>query len=317
MTAAVVLLNPRAAGGRAAALREPLFQRLRDHAPAVAVVVSRSIGEAQERLRALPAASRIVVVGGDGTVHHLLAAALERGHTLALVPLGSGNDTARAAGLFPMNWVEALKHALVAPSVAIDTGELTADGQRVPFISSISAGFDASVCARVVAAPRWLHGMPRYLWGTFGELAGLRRWDLRITLDGALLHAGSALFASTCNTPTFGSGMPAVPHARVDDGRLDLLLAGAFGRASALRMLPRLLAGTHLRDRRVSTRPYRSLQIASTTPIPLAADGEPRPAVGSFSIEVRPKSLGFVVGPNGAALCTASPLSRAAGSAPA
>ena len=317
MTAAVVLLNPRAAGGRAAALQAPLAAWLRKQAPAVALVVSRSIDAAQERLGALPAASRIVVVGGDGTVHHLLAAALARGHTLALVPLGNGNDTARAAGLFPMEWAGALAHALAAPALAIDTGELTADGLRVPFISSVSAGFDASVCARVVAAPRWLHGLPRYLWGTFGELARLRRCDLRITLDGALHHAGSALFASTCNTPTFGSGMPAVSNARVNDGRLDLLLAGPFGRAGALRMLPRLLAGTHLRDSRVSTRPYRSLQVASETPIPLAADGEPRPAVSSFSIEVRPSSLRFVVGPNSTALCQPSTLSAGADSAPA
>ena len=315
MTAAVVLLNPRAAGGRAAALREPISQWLRDHAPTVELVASTSIGDAQGRLRSSPAASRVVVVGGDGTVHHLLGAALERGHTLGLVPLGSGNDTARAAGLFPMPWAGALAHALTAPAVAIDTGELTADGQRVPFISSLSAGFDASVCARVLAAPRWLHGLPRYLWGTFRELAGLRRWDLRVTLDGAPHHAGSALFASTCNTPTFGSGMPAVPHATVDDGRLDLLLAGSFGRSGALRMLPRLLAGTHLRDGRVSTRPYRSLQVASETPIPLAADGEPRPAVRNFSIDVRPRSLQFVVGSQGAALGAAATVIAAVDSA--
>ena len=244
MTAAVVLLNPRAAGGRAAALRDPLERWLRAHAPDVSLTTSGSIDHAQAHLRSLAIASRVIVVGGDGTLHHLLAPALERGHTLGLVPLGSGNDTAHAVGLFAMPWSNALAHALSAPSVAIDTGEVAIDGRRTPFISSLCAGFDASICARVIGAPRFLRGLPRYLWGTLGELARLRRWDLRITLDGELHHSGSALFASTCNTPTFGSGMPAVPQARVDDGRLDLLLAGPFGRAGALRMLPRLLAGS-------------------------------------------------------------------------
>ena len=314
MTAAVVLLNPRAAGGRAAALRDPLERWLRAHAPDVSLTTSGSIDHAQAHLRSLAIASRVIVVGGDGTLHHLLAPALERGHTLGLIPLGSGNDTAHAVGLFAMPWSNALAHALSAPSVAIDTGEVATDGRRTPFISSLCAGFDASICARVIGAPRFLRGLPRYLWGTLGELAGLRRWDLRIMLDGELHHSGSALFASTCNTPTFGSGMPAVPQARVDDGRLDLLLAGPFRRAGALRMLPRLLAGTHLRDGRVSTRSYRSLQITSETPIPLAADGEPLPAFRSFRIEVRPRSLAFVVGPHGAALGTGSTIKPPANS---
>ena len=135
------------------------------------------------------------------------------------------------------------------------------------------------------------------------------------TARGEVQHSGHVLFASTCNTPTFGSGMPAVPGARIDDGRLDLLLAGEFGRVGALRMLPRLLAGTHLRDSRVSTRSYRSLQVTSDTPMPLAADGEPLAAVCTFGIEARPAALAFVVGPHARAIGNAAPVSLTADSA--
>src|SRR5512133_1743168 len=124
MTQAVVLLNPRAAGGRAAALRSPLGEWLRRHAPAVALLESTDIAHAQTIARELPAGSRLVVGGGDGTLHHLLAPVLQRGHAVALVPLGSGNDSARALGLFPLDWPRAVAHALNAPTVAIDTGEL-------------------------------------------------------------------------------------------------------------------------------------------------------------------------------------------------
>ena len=92
--------------------------------------------------------------------------------------------------------------------------------------------------------------------------------------DGQRQHQGPGLFASTLNTPTFGSGMPAVPHARIDDGRLDALLAGQFTRGSALRMLPLLLAGLHLRHPRVHSWPYTQLDIACASGVPLAADGE-------------------------------------------
>ena len=302
MTRTVVLLNPHAAAGRAAALRRPLAAWLAQNAPAVTLLETTDIAHARTAARELPRGARVVVVGGDGTLHHLLEPVLDRGHSLALVPLGSGNDSARALGLFPLDWQAAIAHALQAPTVAIDTGALTVGGRRLPFVSSLCAGFDAAICARVATAPVWLGGMPRYLWSTFGELAHLRTWDLKVTLDGTLRHVGPALFASTCNTPTFGSGMPAVPHAVVADGRLDLLLAGAFGRLGALRMLPRLLAGSHLRDARVSTWPFERMRVESRQPIPLAADGEPLDAVASFEVSVMPRSLAFVVGPRAAAL---------------
>jgi len=317
MTRAVVLLNPRAAGGRAAALRVPLTDWLRQHAPAVTLLETADIAHAQSIARALPVASRVVVVGGDGTLHHLLEPVLQRQHAMALVPLGSGNDSARALGLVPLDWPAAIAHALKAPTIDIDTGELATAGRRLPFVSSLCAGFDAAICARVVGAPAWLGGLPRYLWSTLGELANLRTWTLRVTLDGVERHFGNALFASTCNTPTFGSGMPAVPHAGVADGRLDLLLAGAFGRLGALRMLPRLLAGHHLQDARVRTWPFEHLMVESGEAIPLAADGEPLDAVERFEIRVVPRSLAFVVGPGRTALGSAAALTRSERSVPA
>ena len=244
MSASLVLLNPRAAGGRAAALGAPVERWLATHAPHTILVRSDSVERAQAMLLALPARSRVVLVGGDGTLHRMLPALLARRHTVALVPFGTGNDGARALGLLSTTWQDALAHALHAPAVAVDTGVMSCARRKVPFHSSLSAGFDAAVCVRALAAPTWLTGLPRYLWSTLRELTSLRTWNLRITVDGALRHSGIALFASTCNTPTFGSGMPAVPAATLDDARLDLLLAGDFSRLGALRMLPQLLAGT-------------------------------------------------------------------------
>ncbi len=286
---------------------------LATHAPTALLVRSDGIERAQAMLLALPPRSRVVLIGGDGTLHRMLPALLARRHSVALVPFGTGNDGARALGLLPMTWEDALAHALRAPSVAVDTGVVSCTRRRVPFHSSLSAGFDAAVCVRALAAPAWLRGLPRYLWSTLRELTALRTWDLRITVDGTLRHSGLALFASTCNTPTFGSGMPAVPTATLDDARLDLLLAGDFSRLGALRMLPRLLAGTHLRDARVATWPYTLLHVESTSPIPLAADGEPLESVDAFEVQVRPRSLDVVVGPGATAL--ASREASAAGAA--
>ncbi len=293
--AALVLVNPAAAGGRAAALVPALRGWLAAHAPQARLEVPADAPAARALAAGWAAATRCILIGGDGTVHQLLPVLLQRGLAMGLVPVGSGNDTARALGLQGLSWQEALGHALVAPAQPIDVGELhveTGAGPvSRPFVSSLAAGFDAGVGLRALAGPAWLRGLPRYLWATFGELAALQRSRIRVQCDGQLLHDGEAIFASVLNTPSYGSGMPAVPQARLDDARLDVLVAGRFSRLGALGMLPRLLTGTHLGDARIRTQPFSVLRVASDEPWALAADGEPAGHARTWEVRVRPGAL--------------------------
>jgi diacylglycerol kinase (ATP) len=276
---ALVLVNPHAQGGRAARYMPALHRWLAQHAPHAQLQAPQALADSLALLQALPEGSRVVVVGGDGTLNRWLPALLARRLTVGLVPMGSGNDSARAWGVFGKPWQQALSLALQAPAQAVDTGlarwtDLQGQTHDTPFLSSLTAGFDSAVGLRALHGPRWLRGLPRYLWATLQELAHLRTWDLTLHSDGVLRHQGASLFASSLNTPTFGSGMPAVPHARLDDGQLDALLAGPFGRMGALLMLPRLLIGHHLGHPRIGCWPYRQLDIDCTQGVPLAADGE-------------------------------------------
>jgi diacylglycerol kinase family enzyme len=298
MSPRLVLINPSAAGGRAGVLAPQVRAWLRSQAVPVPLIESKCVAQALATLDGLPPASRVVLVGGDGSVHRMLPMLLARGHTLGLVPMGSGNDCARALRLHRLSWREALAWALSGPARRIDTGELRVAGasDSIPFVSSLAAGFDAAVARRATAAPRWLRGMPRYLAATLAELSTLRHCTVRVTADGRAVHAGPAIFASTLNTSTYGAGMPAVPLARTDDARLDLLVAGAFGRLGALGMLPLLATGRHLRHPRVTTLRFAHLQLESDRPLSLAADGEPLAPADRFEVQVRPASLSVVAG---------------------
>lgn len=290
----MVLLNPRAAGGQAAALAHPVRQWLASYAPGVALVESDSIERSRATLQCLPRSSRVVLIGGDGTLHHMLPVLLTHRLALGVVPLGGGNDTARALGVAGLPWPKALELALTGPTRRMDVGELVTPRQRVPFFSSLAAGFDAAVAMRALAGPRWLDGMPRYLWATMAELASLRTHRIRIALDGEPRYDGEAIFASVLNTRSYGSGMPAVPGARVGDGKLDLLVAGGFGRIGALSMLPRLVKGTHLPHAKIHTWPFQSMQFESDRDLPLAADGEPLQPLRRFEVRVRAAAVRVV-----------------------
>lgn len=275
----LVLINPHAQGGRAARSIAAMGDWLGQHAPHAQWAAPNELQDSLARLAALPEGSRVVVVGGDGTLNRWLPSLLARRLSVGLVPMGSGNDSARALGVFGLPWTQALPLALQGTAQAVDTGlarwtDLQGQMHASPFLSSLTAGFDSAVGLRALNGPRWLRGLPRYLWATLHELIHLRTWGLTLHSDGVLQHQGASLFASSLNTPTFGSGMPAVPHARLNDGQLDALLAGPFGRVGALFMLPRLLTGQHLSHPRIHCWPYRQLDIDCTQGVPLAADGE-------------------------------------------
>jgi diacylglycerol kinase family enzyme len=166
--------------------------------------------------------------------------------------------------------------------------------RRVPFLSSLTTGFDSSVGLRALNGPKWLRGLPRYLLATLRELANLRTWDVQVTLDDKLVHKGAALFASTLNTRSFGGGMPAVPQALIDDGRLNLLLAKNVGLRETLLLLPRLLLGQHLGHPKVHTQAFQQMQIDAATLIPLAADGEYLGQTRSVRLTVQAGALSVI-----------------------
>ena len=296
--AALILINPHAAGGRARKLKHPI-QAWCDALPAQSeqpqIASPESIEIALALISDLPQLTRVVVVGGDGTLNQMLPALLNGGHEVGLVPYGSGNDCARAWGLHRLSWQQALAHALRARSSSIDVGRIELDNKAIHYFhSSLAVGFDASVGNRALAGPQFLRGLPRYLLATLRELVHLKNWLLKVKIDSLLIHEGATLLASALNTPTYGGGMPAVPHALINDGQLNLLVGGRFNRLQTLLMLPRLLIGKHLGHPRIQCHACSNASISNATLVPVAADGETLGFAAHVQVTCLPKALQVV-----------------------
>ena len=296
--AALILINPHAAGGSARKLKHPI-QAWCDALPAQSeqpqIAMPESIEIALALVSALPHRTRVVVVGGDGTLNQMLPALLQGGHEVGLVPYGSGNDCARAWGLHRLSWQQALAHALHARSSSIDVGRIELDNKVIRYFhSSLAIGFDASVGNRALAGPQFLRGLPRYLLATLRELAYLKNWYLRVEVDGLLMYEGPTLLASALNTPTYGGGMPAVPHALINDGQLNLLVGGRFNRLQTLLMLPRLLIGKHLGHPRIQCHAFSNATIGNASLVPVAADGETLGFAAHIQVTCLPNALQVV-----------------------
>ena len=291
----LVLLNPHAQGGRVAKRGAAMDAWLQQHSPATKFVVGDSLDETLRILRDLPRNTRVVAVGGDGTLNQWLPALLERDLKLGLVPMGSGNDVARAIGVYGLTWQQALLHALTQPTRLMDVGQATYNDQHTLFLSSFTAGFDSSVGKRALEGPKWLRGLPRYLWATIQELAQLQTWDLEVESAELISASAPCLFASTLNTPTFGSGMPASPDARIDDGLLDIVQAGQFSLPATLAMLPKLLLGKHVGHPKIKIAKSADVLIRSKQPLPLASDGEYRGTTHCLKLTLAKQRLQVVM----------------------
>lgn len=275
----LVLVNPHAQGGRVRQRVPAIRQTLESLTPFPRLLAPETIDEALDALMREADGARVVLVGGDGTFNRWLPALLARPLTIGLVPLGSGNDLARALGLNQGDWAQALHDALHLPARAIDTGlalwsDLHGDAHRTPFASSLTCGFDSAVALRALQGPGWLRGQARYLWATLKEWVHLQHWSVTGHSDAQPFSPGPMLMTSVLNTPTYGSGMPIAPHARLDDGQLHWVRAAALNRWRTLRLLPTLLTGQHLRQQGVSTAAFSQLALQCPTGLPLAADGE-------------------------------------------
>ena len=171
---ALVLVNPLARGGRVRRLLPAMSAALDTLTPFPRLLVPTSVDDALDGLMREAEGARVVVVGGDGTLNRWLPALLARRLSVGLVPLGSGNDLARALGLNLQHWQTALADALQGRSRPMDSGlavwtDLQGEVHRTPFASSLTCGFDAAVGRRALQGPAWLYGLPRYLWATLAE----------------------------------------------------------------------------------------------------------------------------------------------------
>ena len=188
--------------------------------------------------------------------------------TLALIPLGTGNDFSRTVGLYG-SLGRAVDTLFNGVTKRIDVGRV---GDRF-FLNVAGCGFDAIVAERANRGPRWLTGTAAYLYAVLQTLPRFRAADFRVTIDGEL-RCARAMLCSVANARTYGGGMRIAPDARLDDGLFDLCLLAEASTLEFLRAFPRVFKGAHAGHPKITMLQGRRVRIETTPPLPLLIDGE-------------------------------------------
>ena len=317
----LVILNHSAAKARKIwpAVKNALDSAIIDYQ----VQETTSPGDATNKTRAAlrSGVETVVVVGGDGTLGEtaegffefnddldVLPTAINPDASLALLPAGTGNDFARGlrGRRAPLQeWIDLVvshcREESVATTRTMDLLYGRCNDFEKPFIclNASTMGIGGETAGRVAAQGKFMRhfsGEFRFVFAAVGALAAWRERRVRVTVDGRVVVDGPMNLAAVANALYAGGGMKLSPDARIDDGKLDVIIASGLSRGNVVTELSRIHTGGHINNPKVTIVQGTIATIETLLAqdaMPLEADGNVK-GVTPVQFQVMPGALRFV-----------------------
>lgn len=290
----VAVVNPVAGRARGQELCRQALSELRRRFGELEIRESSAPGDGVVQARAVRDRKLVVAVGGDGTVREVAEGLVDGTAELAIVPVGSGNDFVKTAGV-PRVVAAACRVAAEGRARAVDMVRMTMSGRAGTvvrhYINVAGFGFDAMVVAQAQRSRR-LRGLALYVAAVFRAVRDYRCPPVRLATGDREWRQGILLCAAA-NGRLYGGGMRIAPAAEPDDGQLDVCVAEPMNRPEIIRALPRLVAGTHVTMKKVKMLRVPELTIELLEPTPVQLDGDVIDSSGFsvFHLQVRPAAV--------------------------
>jgi YegS/Rv2252/BmrU family lipid kinase len=276
--ALLAIVNPAAGGGRCGRRALELLPRVRELGIELEVRETSRRGDAT-RIAAEEwetGRRRFVAVGGDGTVFEVLNGLMPRARgeespTIGILPLGTGNSFVRDfAEDGEAYCIEAIRRGVARSCDVLHVRHAAGD---LYALSTVSLAFAADVAALVNRRLKPL-GRMGYTLGVLLRLVALAPLHLVLEVDREGSRALDTVLLCIQNNRYVGGNMLMAPHAEIDDGRADLVMAAPVSRMELLRTLPRIFRGTHVRHPAVSTQRIEIVTFLGAPELDTMVDGE-------------------------------------------
>jgi diacylglycerol kinase (ATP) len=271
---ALLIINSKSGPKRDSLLRvRELVDLLAGHGISADVRVKLRKSQARRQARAAARAGcpLVVAAGGDGTVSAVARGLVGSNTVLGVIALGTYNNVATSLGI-PTDVAQACALIAAAPVHAIDVGEVHARGmkRRRVFLEMGAVGIAAplALAGQGFEKGRWdalMQHLPHALEMT-PAVVGVR-------LDGqGPVHRAHTMLALVANTPRAGAGLVVAPHAKFDDGLLDVRVYEEMTPPALAGHFLAIKAGTVDADSRIYCSRGRKVVIRSTLPLPVVVD---------------------------------------------
>jgi len=232
-------------------------------------------------------------IGGDGTMHEVINGMLNRsdGATLpiGLVTGGTGNSF-----MYDMDCLdpeEAAKRITQGQLRKIDVAKVDANGELYYAFNIVGWGL-VTEAGELAEKLRWLGGIRYDVASILEVLKGKKRIS-KLILDDKTIEE-DFVFILGCNTIHTGKGMKMAPFAKLDDGKIDLIIVRKASRLKLLRLFPKLFSGEHVKSPLVDYQQVNSFSIIPDEENGLTIDGE---LIGHtpVHVEMEPERINVLV----------------------
>lgn len=188
----------------------------------------------------------VIISGGDGTVHEIINIMIKESIDLpiGIIASGTSNDFASFLGIDENldHYIDAIARGVVMP---IDVGKI---GDHY-FINVASAGVLTSVAHKVDAGLKNAIGKMAYYLKGLGELPGFHALDVTIRADQRIIKEKIFLFVIV-NSGTVGSLKNIATDARIDDGKLDMIIVKQCSIPELMALAAEIVAGSRITKRK-------------------------------------------------------------------
>lgn len=236
-------------------------------------------------------AALVLVAGGDGTVNEVATGLIGTGVPLGIVPVGSGNGLARALHI-PLRPDQALAALESGIARRMDVGQVNGK----PFLNVAGVGFDAFVGSAFHKAGRkgGRRGIFTYVRMSLRLLSLYEAPSVTVDLPGGRLDARPFVMAFA-NGPQYGAGAVLNPGAKLNDGRMEVVVFEDAPFLETVAAAPRLFVGGIERSRRYRRIAVASAVLSARQPLEHHRDGEPEPEAARLEVKLLPKALRVLV----------------------
>jgi YegS/Rv2252/BmrU family lipid kinase len=271
---ASVIINPISGAGADAHAADRRVAMAREAARAAALDVEIAISDRAGHPRELALAFRsagtplVIAWGGDGTVNEIASALAYSATALAIVPAGSGNGLATELGISRDPRV-ALKDAFTGADRRIDAGEV--NGRL--FVNLLGIGFDGHIARQFQQLAQGRRGALPYLTIGLRSVWRYRPSTYRLTIEGETIES-RALLVAFANSCQYGNNAVIAPRAKVDDGKLEVVIVKWWPAPLNFLRLHHLFRRTADRAPGVISRAVRDAVVEADAPMEMHVDGE-------------------------------------------
>ena len=230
----------------------------------------------------------VVIAGGDGTVSQVIGALLSFKVNFGIIPCGSGNGLAYAAGI-PILPNAALD--VIFKNNAVLTDAFLLNDHFACMLCGL--GFDAKVAHDFAQQPG--RGLTNYVKMVVRNFFSAKSYGFIISVNGQSFST-EAYFISIANSNQFGNNFTIAPKASLSDGLLDIVIVTKQNKLKwILQTLGQVRGNNKLQtdaliDEKKAVIYFQtsSIRIKNLSKAPLHIDGDPAETMSKLDIQVKP-----------------------------